>query len=208
MKKQHKIRNAAGRIFLVLLLTALFSTAILSSAFILYATRGIDASLDLNMLIDNQGRTTKLYYRDGEGIFTEMEDQRLFGSENRVWIALENIPTDVQNAFIAIEDHRFFDHNGVDFKRTSGAVLGFLSPNGAHYGGSTITQQLIKNLTGENSVTPKRKITEIMRALDLEKNVSKEAVLEMYLNTVYLAEGCYGLETAAETYFGKSASTQ
>ncbi|MBR7161521.1 MAG: transglycosylase domain-containing protein, partial [Clostridia bacterium] len=206
IKKQHKIRGALGLILAVLLLTATFSTVILSGAFVLYATKGIDASLDLHMLVDNQGRTTKLYYRNADGVLTEMEDQRLFGEENRIWMPLEQIPSEVQNAFIAIEDHRFFEHPGIDLRRTAGAVLGFISPNGAHYGGSTITQQLIKNLTGDNTVTPKRKITEIMRALRLEKNVSKEAVLELYLNTVYLAEGCYGLETAAETYFGKSAS--
>ena len=206
MKKQHKIRGALGRILAALLLTGVFSTIILSFAFALYATKGIDSSLDLNMLIDHQGRTTKLYYRDANGESVEMEEERLFGTENRIWISLENIPIDVQNAFIAIEDHRFFEHNGVDFRRTGGAILGFFSPGGANYGGSTITQQLIKNLTGENSATPKRKITEIMRALNLEKNVGKDVILELYLNTVYLAEGCYGLETAAETYFGKSAS--
>ena len=206
MKKQYKIWSVLGRILAVLLLTVFFSTVILSASFVLYATQGIDASLDLNMLVDNQGRTTKLYYCNADGVFTEMEDQRLFGSENRIWISLEQIPAEVQNAFIAIEDHRFFEHCGIDIRRTAGAVLGFLSPCGAHYGGSTITQQLIKNLTGDNTVTPKRKITEIMRSLRLEKNVSKEAILEIYLNTVYLAQGCYGLETAAEKYFGKSAS--
>ena len=206
MKKQHKIRNAIGRIVAVLLLTGFFSTLILSVSLVLYATKGIDASLDLNMLVDNQGRTTKLYYQDEDGAFVEMEDQRLFGSENRIWVSLEDIPVDVRNAFIAIEDHRFFEHHGVDIRRTAGAILGFFSPSGSHYGGSTITQQLIKNLTGDNTVTPKRKITEIMRALQLEKNVSKTHILELYLNTVYLANGCYGLETASETYFGKSAS--
>ena len=206
MKKQHTIRNAMGRIFAVLILTGIFSTLILSVSLVLYASKGIDSSLDLNMLVDHQGRTTKLYYRGTDGEWTEMEDQRLFGSENRIWISLENIPVDVQNAFIAIEDHRFFEHPGVDIRRTAGAVLRFFSPNGTHYGGSTITQQLIKNLTGDNTVTPKRKITEIMRALQLEKNITKEKILELYLNTVYLAEGCYGLETASETYFGKSAS--
>ena len=205
MKTRHKIRNAIGRIFACFLLIGLFSTLILSSAFILYATKGIDASLDMDMLVANQGRTTKLYYTDADGNAVEMEDQRLIGSENRIWIPLEKIPIEVQNAFIAIEDHRFFEHKGMDMKRTVGAVLGFLS-GGGHYGGSTITQQLIKNLTGDNSVTPKRKLTEIMRALKLEKRMSKEAILELYLNTVYLSEGCYGLETAAETYFGKSAS--
>ncbi|MBR6744293.1 MAG: transglycosylase domain-containing protein, partial [Clostridia bacterium] len=205
MKKRHKIRHAIGRILACFLLIGLFSTLILSSAFILYATKGIDASLDMDMLVANQGRTTKLYYTDADGNAVEMEDQRLIGSENRIWIPLEKIPIEVQNAFIAIEDHRFFEHKGMDMKRTVGAVLGFLS-GGGHYGGSTITQQLIKNLTGDNSVTPKRKLTEIMRALKLEKRMSKEAILELYLNTVYLSEGCYGLETAAETYFGKSAS--
>ena len=206
MKTRHKIRNAIGRILICFLLIGFFCTLILSSAFVLYATKGIDASLDMDMLVSNQGRTTKLYYTDTEGNAVEMEDQRLIGSENRIWIPLENIPTDVQNAFIAIEDHRFFEHKGMDLKRTAGAVLGFFSGGAKHYGGSTITQQLIKNLTGDNRVTPKRKITEIMRALELEKKMSKEAILELYLNTVYLAEGCYGLETAAETYFGKSAS--
>ncbi len=206
MKTRHKIRNALGRIFACFLLIGLFSTLILSSAFVIYATKGIDASLDMDMLIEGQGRTTKLYYTDAEGNAIEMEDQRLIGSENRIWIPLEKIPIDVQNAFIAIEDHRFFEHKGMDLRRTAGAILGFFSGGAKHYGGSTITQQLIKNLTGDNSVTPKRKITEIMRALELEKHMSKEAILELYLNTVYLAEGCYGLETAAETYFGKSAS--
>lgn len=206
MKKGHKIRNAIGRILACFLLVGFFCTLILSSAFVIYATKGIDASLDMDMLVSNQGRTTKLYYTDAEGNEVEMEDQRLIGSENRIWIPLEKIPIDVQNAFVAIEDHRFFEHKGMDLKRTAGAVLGFFSGGAKHYGGSTITQQLIKNLTGDNSVTPKRKITEIMRALELEKKMSKEAILELYLNTVYLAEGCYGLETAAETYFGKSAS--
>ena len=206
MKRSHKIKSALSGTLLCLLLIGIFSTLILSSAFVIYATKGIDPVLDMDMLIENQGRTTKLYYTDGEGNAVEMENERLIGSENRIWISLENIPIEVQNAFIAIEDHRFFAHKGVDPRRTAGALLGFFSSEAKHYGGSTITQQLIKNLTGDNSVTPKRKITEIMRSLELEKHMSKEAILELYLNTVYLSEGCYGLETAAETYFGKSAS--
>ena len=206
MKTRHKIRSAVGRLAAFFLLTGLFCALILSSAFVIYAIKGVDATLDMDMLIENQGRTTKLYYTDADGNAVEMEKERLIGSENRIWISLENIPVEVQNAFIAIEDHRFFEHKGVDIRRTAGAVLGFFSSGAKQYGGSTITQQLIKNLTGDNSVSPKRKITEIMRALELERNLTKESILELYLNTVYLAEGCYGLETAAETYFGKSAS--
>ena len=206
MKTRHKIRNAIGRTVAFFLLIGFFCTLILSSAFVIYAVKGVDAELDMEMLVSDQGRTTKLYYTDADGNAVEMEDQRLIGSENRIWIPLEQIPIEVQNAFIAIEDHRFFEHKGMDLRRTAGAVLGFFSGGAKHYGGSTITQQLIKNLTGDNSVTPKRKLTEIMRALKLEKTMTKEAILELYLNTVYLAEGCYGLETAAETYFGKRAS--
>ena len=204
MKRNHGKRF--GRIVLAFFLVIVFCAVMLTSSFVIYATQGIDASLDLEMLTANQGRTTKLYYYDGDGNAVELENERLHGAENRIWIPLSEIPKDVQNAFIAIEDHRFYEHQGVDFRRTSGAVLGFLSGGGLSYGGSTITQQLIKNLTGDNKVTVKRKLTEIMRALHLEKEVSKETILELYLNTVYLAEGCYGLETAAELYFGKTAS--
>ena len=201
-KKKHRLLAfIAG-----LLLTGIFTSLLLGTSLVLYAVYGIDAGLDIAALISGQGRTTKLYYTAGTGEVIEMEDQRLHGTENRIWTSLDVIPTDVQNAFIAIEDHRFYEHKGVDFKRTLGAVLSFVMPNSRDYGGSTITQQLIKNLTGDNSVTVKRKLTEIMRALDLEKKVTKDEILECYLNTVYLSEGCYGLETAAETYFGKSAS--
>lgn len=206
MKRTSTIGKKIGFSLLSLVLIGVFCAVILSSAFVIYATQGIDASLDMEALVSRQGRTTKLYYKDTDGNDIEMEDERLYGSENRIWISLEDIPIHVQNAFVAIEDHRFFEHAGVDMKRTAGAVLSFVAPSGKAYGGSTITQQLIKNLTGENTVAPKRKITEIMRALDLEKHMTKEAILELYLNTVYLSEGCYGLETASELYFGKNAS--
>ncbi len=206
MKTKTTLGQKIGFSLLSLLLIAFFCVLILSSAFVIYAEKGIDATLDMDMLIGRQGRTTKLYYRDADGNAVELENERLYGAENRIWVALEDIPIDVQNAFVAIEDHRFFEHSGVDLKRTAGAILSFVTPGKSAYGGSTITQQLVKNLTGDNTVTPKRKITEMMRAGELEKNISKSAILELYLNTVYLSEGCYGLETASELYFGKNAS--
>lgn len=206
MNGKPKKRNHFLSFIAAVLLIILFCTILLSSALVLYATKEIDAELDLALLIDEQGRTTKLYCFNELGEAVELEDQRLHGAENRIWVGLDSIPKNVQNAFIAIEDHRFYEHHGVDIRRTAGAVLSFLSPSSGDYGGSTITQQLIKNLTGDNSVTVKRKITEIMRALELEKKISKDKILEIYLNTVYLSEGCYGLETAAGKYFGKSAA--
>ena len=206
MNGKPKKRNHFLSFIAAVLLIILFCTILLSSALVLYATKEIDAELDLALLIDEQGRTTKLYCFNELGEAVELEDQRLHGAENRIWVGLDSIPQNVQNAFIAIEDHRFYEHHGVDIRRTAGAVLSFLSPGSGDYGGSTITQQLIKNLTGDNSVTVKRKVTEIMRALELEKKISKDKILEIYLNTVYLSEGCYGLETAAGKYFGKSAA--
>ncbi len=205
MKTIRKRGKRVGIFFLSLFLVIIFTSMMLLTSFILYATKGIDAELDLDLLISEQGRTTKLFYTDAEGNEVELEAERLHGTENRIWVPLADIPVEVQNAFIAIEDHRFWEHSGIDLRRTGGAVLGFASGGGS-FGGSTITQQLIKNLTGDNKATVKRKLTEIMRALDLEKKVSKETILELYLNTVYLAEGCYGLETAAERYFSKPAS--
>ncbi|MBQ9748849.1 MAG: transglycosylase domain-containing protein [Clostridia bacterium] len=205
MKQRKRPMRVLGRLMLSVLLVAVFSTVILSSSLVIYATRGIDAELDLDMLAAGQDRTTKLYYYDENGDAVELEGERLHGAENRIWVPLSEIPENVKNAFIATEDHRFYEHAGVDVRRTAGAALSFFS-GADSYGGSTITQQLIKNLTGDDKATVKRKLTEIMRALTLEKTTDKDTILELYLNTVYLSQGCYGLETAAETYFGKSAS--
>lgn len=100
---------------------------------------------------------------------------------------------------------RFYKHNGVDWVRTAKAVS--LMFTGKHIqGGSTLTQQLIKNMTSDNEVTVKRKIMEIFRALEFEKKYSKEDILEAYLNYIYLGQGCNGVYTASYTYFGKHVS--
>lgn len=197
MTKKYSFRKIIYGVLATLVLTGI----ILLSAFFLYMKYGIDDGLDIEALAGEQNLTTKLYYTDESGEEKEWESERLFGTENRIWIPLSEIPKQVQQAFIAIEDHRFYEHNGIDARRTAGAVLFFFGKNS--YGGSTITQQLIKNLTGDNAVTVKRKLTEIKRAITLEKTVSKDRILELYLNTVYLSQGCYGLRTASERYFSK-----
>lgn len=169
--------------------------------------RSIDANLDTDTLFYSHGLTTKIYVKNKVGAAVELESQRLYGLENRIFADIDTIPEHVKNAFIAIEDHRFYEHNGVDIYRTGGAVLSFISPSAQGYGGSTITQQLVKNLTGDSEVTVKRKLTEIKRATELEKKKSKSEILEMYLNTVYLSQGCYGIETAAENISKKSFRT-
>ena len=125
---------------------------------------------------------------------------------NRQWVKLDKISPNVVNALIATEDHRFYDHHGIDFRRTAGAVLSTLSGN--LQGGSTITQQLARNLYPEEigraaSIT--RKVKEAITALKIEAVYSKREILETYLNTVPFLYNAFGIEMAARTYFDKSA---
>lgn len=109
------------------------------------------------------------------------------------------------NAFVAVEDKRFYSHSGIDFKRVLGAIAHNLKSGGYKEGASTISQQLIKNTHLNNNKTFKRKINEMLLAKELEKNYSKKEILEMYLNTIYFGRNAYGIETAANVYFNKSA---
>ena len=115
---------------------------------------------------------------------------------------VSEMPPDLLRAFVAVEDKRFYTHNGVDPIRTTRAVLGYLTGNPT-CGGSTITQQLVKNLTGRSEQTPDRKLTEIFTALDLERRAEKETILGAYLHIINLGQGCFGVDAAAETYFQK-----
>ncbi len=139
--------------------------------------------------------------RDGE--LTVAPGAPLAPPENRIFVPFSEMPGDLIHAFVAIEDRRFYRHKGVDILRTARATLGYISGH-ATCGGSTITQQLVKNLTGNDEVTPDRKLREIFLALDLERNADKQTVLECYLNIINLAEGCRGVGAAAERYFSKA----
>lgn len=150
--------------------------------------------------------TSFIYYTDPETGETK-HLQTLYDTENRVWADLEEIPEDMRNAFVAIEDERFYQHKGFDVKRTLSAALNLFSKDKPTYGGSTITQQLVKNITKEEDVSLKRKLQELYRAYMLEKEVNdKDAILELYLNTIYLSQNCNGVGAAAEVYFDKDVS--
>ncbi len=142
-----------------------------------------------------------LYERTGKEITT------LYGEQNRVQISLEEIPIHVQNAFIAIEDERFYKHHGVDIFAIARAFFSnLLDRNLKEQGGSTITQQLVKNAMLTREKTLSRKIQEAWLAFIVERYYSKSEILEMYLNQIYFAHGAYGIESAANMYFGKKAS--
>ena len=123
----------------------------------------------------------------------------------RVWVPLAKIPDPVQKAFIAAEDRRFFQHHGVDERGIIRAFIGNLGGSGRLQGGSTITQQVVKNLLVGDDVSYERKIREMIVASRLESTLSKQEILELYLNSAYLGRGAWGVEMAARSYFGKSA---
>ena len=206
-KRPRRQRSAAatvavtiGKVVGTLLLIGIITTVIL----ICFAARYIQtviipqAHVEANFVMD---QTSIIYYEDpntGEYV----EHLSLHGDENRILVDYEDIPEDMIKATVAIEDRTFWEHHGVNWRRTLyGVILMFTGQD--IQGGSTITQQLIKNFTGYDDVTVKRKIQEIFTALDFEKNYSKQQILEWYLNYIYLGDGCNGVATAAEHYFGK-----
>lgn len=140
-----------------------------------------------------------LYYVDDGQI---KEYQEIYSAISREWVSYDEIPENLVNAAIAIEDHRFYEHQGVDWITTFKAVVRMFFGND-DAGGSSITQQLVKNVTGESGVTVQRKVLEIFKATELERNYDKDVIMEHYLNHIYLGQSCYGVRTAAEAYFGK-----
>src|SRR6266480_6254449 len=126
-------------------------------------------------------------------------------NQRRVWVPLADIPEQVQKAFLAAEDKRFYQHKGIDERGLIRAFIGNLASSGRPQGGSTITQQIVKNLLVGEDLTYERKIREMIVASRLERTLSKAEILELYLNSVYLGRGSWGIELAARGYFGKPA---
>lgn len=119
-------------------------------------------------------------------------------------VDIEDIPKNLVDAYVSIEDERFYSHHGVDVKRTGGAILSYITSFGhSSYGGSTITQQLVKNLTGDTTDSITRKVKEWWKAFLLECYFSKDDILEMYLNVIYVGPNVYGVQTGAKYYFNK-----
>lgn len=208
-----KVFRIVFGVLLTVLLIGIITGGIVVAAFGIYCRDYlIDDDYDIVDLRYSLDMTSKIYYPVYEDVertqlvgYVEMEDQRIHGSENRYWAPIQNMPKNLKNAFIAIEDKRFYEHGGFDFKRTVGAALELAKGNKS-YGGSTITQQLIKNITNERDSTIQRKVTEISRAVSLTKKKTKDEVLEMYLNTIPLSHGNYGVAAAANYFFDKDVS--
>ena len=199
-RKCSNVWPVIGTILLIGILTALLFLCIF--AFYIKTCIIPTTKLDLSDYALNQ--TSTIYYEDSEGNWKELTT--LHGQENRIWVDYDKIPQYMEKALVSIEDKRFYRHNGVDWYRTAGAFVNMFVGMKNTFGGSTITQQLIKNLTQQDDITVQRKLLEIFQAIEFEKEHDKKEIIEWYLNTVYFGEGCYGVQTAAQTYFGKDVS--
>lgn len=199
-RKRRKKRKITGIVCKVLIL--------LFIAFVIFASVWVALNIDFtfgdNLSTMNLNLSSTVYYIDGDG--NPQRYEQFVAAENRIWTSIDRVPDNLKKAFIAIEDQRFEKHHGVDIKRTGGAVLNYIFKGNSSYGGSTITQQLVKNITNDKKRTKSRKIREMLRAIVLESKMSKEQILELYLNTIYLGHGANGVEAAANVYFSKSVS--
>ena len=187
--------------FLFIMILAVCFAGAGASTGILYGYISTATPITAKDLTFTQNLTTKIYDRNGN------ETAKLTGYDNQDRILVFDkdgeIPQYLKDAIVAIEDERFESHNGVDWKRTIGATINYFLPAGDSYGGSTITQQVVKNITGDDERSPRRKVQEIWRALQLEKRYEKWQILEAYMNLVYLGNSCYGVQSASYKYFGK-----
>lgn len=201
--KDNKTTRLITKILLGFVMVCAVVFIICSSVLFVYGISVVhgDVVFNLEDEASNQNQTSFIYGYDDDNELIEIT--RLHGEENRIWLDMDEMTPYLSKAFVAIEDERFEKHHGVDWKRTLGVII---KPSNKGQGGSTITQQLIKNLTDENDVTFVRKFNEILSALNLEKHYEKDEIMEAYLNTIYLSHGCYGVKTAAETYFGKDVN--
>lgn len=199
-RKKKKKKSIIKRLLLILLVVVLLVTSVFAGTFMGF----VDNSMDIIAEEYNLNFTSIVYYID-KSTNQPVEYDRIHSTENRIWVDIANVPENLSNAFIAIEDERFRDHRGMDIKRTFGAFIQWVMGNDS-YGGSTITQQLVKNVTGDRDRSPLRKVTEIFRAMNLERKMSKDQIIEMYMNTIYFGSGCHGIQVAANHYFGKDVS--
>lgn len=181
--------------------------SIVVSVMALYVFNALEDApiVDLSNVEVNLNNTSYIYVTDPD---TQEQTvvKELYSGQNREWVSYSEIPQTLIDVTVAAEDKRFLEHHGVDWLRTIRSTLGYFGGSSRIQGGSTITQQVIKNLTGNDEVTPERKVQEIFTALKLEKNYSKEQILETYLNVAFFSNQCYGIQSASKLYFNKDIS--
>ncbi|MBQ5335092.1 MAG: penicillin-binding protein [Oscillospiraceae bacterium] len=204
-----RILKKIGLVILVTLLSFLLLFIIIGVICGLTATAYVVNYMESTNSVSIQEMTmsfsTNIYEMDENGEYVNVYNVNQ--SVQRLPVDLEKVPQHTRDAFVCAEDERFYLHEGIDFKRTAGAIANMILKFwNSEQGGSTITQQLVKNLTGDDEKSPQRKIREIYRALQLEKSYSKDEILETYINYIGFGGAANGVEMAAKKYFGKTVS--
>ena len=193
--------------FAIMVFIGIITGSIVVSVMALYVFNALEDApiVDLSNVEVNLNNTSYIYVTDPD---TQEQTvvKELYSGQNREWVSYSEIPQTLIDVTVAAEDKRFREHHGVDWLRTIRSTLGYFGGSSRIQGGSTITQQVIKNLTGNDEVTPERKVQEIFTALKLEKNYSKEQILETYLNVAFFSNQCYGIQSASKLYFNKDIS--
>lgn len=200
--KSQSRRTPAFRAFVMTLKVMVISVFAIAAIIMIWAYAQVDFTFGDDLNTFDMRLSSTIYVEGDDGEFYSYEQFK--STDNRVWVDIENVPKAMKDAFVAIEDQRFYSHMGVDIKRTMGAVINVFIKGDSSYGGSTITQQLVKNITQDKERTNARKIREISRALVLETKLSKDQILELYMNSIYLSQGVHGVQAASYVYFGKS----
>jgi len=195
IRRQHKEKSSTvKKIFLFLFIIVFIAGAGAAAGFFLSVSSGLP-DISANIAPDASSR---IYDAKGRLITT------VHAEENRLPVSIDEVPANLQNAFIAVEDNRFYEHHGVDPLGIIRAVFrNIISGNATAQGGSTITQQLARNAFLSQEQTLKRKLLEAFLALKIERQYTKKEILEMYMNQIYFGQGCYGIQTASKVYFGK-----
>ena len=211
-KKTRRIKLVMRRFLWVIIAVVLWVSLMVGICVAFFLTLTFSASADeLLPTLGSQPRSPQFYIynftdrtnRTGE---REVITDEVWRGKQEIYVLYEEIPQAMIDAVVSIEDKRFFEHKGTDWRRTLAAFANYFLHGDGHFGGSTITQQLVKNLTGENAPTWKRKVQEILWARDLERQLDKTQILELYLNVVHFSDQCDGIAAAAEHYFSKNVS--
>jgi penicillin-binding protein 1A len=194
----------ALKILLTVFLIIICTGTMFLVVFAAYVKNTLSDEFSVSLSDFSLAQTSTIYYWDDAASDWAVLEQ-LSGKTKSTWVSYEDLGEKkyMEHAAVAIEDQRFYRHHGVDWYRTTAAFVNMFLSMSDTFGGSTITQQLIKTLTEYDDVTVRRKLLEIFRALEFEKKYTKEEIIEWYLNSIYLGEGCTGVGAAARVYFGK-----
>lgn len=202
-QKIGKSLAVVGTTIASMLLVVIITMCIVAVGLTVYVMQFAENSFDIDLTDVELSYSSFIYAYDSAGETVEVK--RLNTDENRVWVDIETIPQHVLDAVVSVEDNRFFEHDGVDWKRTLKVSIDAILSAGTD-GGSTITQQLVRDITGDNKVTYGRKLREIFRAMALEQKYTKMDILESYLNRIAFGGTTYGIGSAAKYYFDKDIS--